>query len=79
MATHPPRSANLAPILVAIRELETTEQLMVMQSLISLLRQKTERHRARRQVTEFRGIGKIAWQSVDIDQYLRLERGSWES
>ena len=33
--------------------------------------------RPRRSLLELRGLGKSAWQGIDVDEYLRAERSSW--
>ncbi len=70
-----PRSARITQILILIRQLESQEQLALMQELANLLQRQTVR--ARRKVTEFRGVGKRTWQGVNVDDYIRSERESW--
>jgi hypothetical protein len=65
----------MTQILILIRQLESQEQLALMQELANLLQRQTAR--ARRKVTEFRGVGKRTWQGVNIDDYIRGERESW--
>jgi hypothetical protein len=35
------------------------------------------RRQPRRSLLELQGLGKSVWQGVDVDEYLRRERSSW--
>ncbi|MEK7328405.1 MAG: hypothetical protein AAB217_24435 [Chloroflexota bacterium] len=71
------RSARVRQLLITIRELEAQEQLVLIQELAKLVHQQVRHSPSRRKITEFKGIGKRAWQGVDINEYVRLERKSW--
>lgn len=46
--------------------------------LEQLNRQQTEpkqRHKAR----EFRGVGRETWKNIDVEEYIRQERASWDA
>jgi hypothetical protein len=34
-------------------------------------------HQPRRSLLELQGLGKDIWEGVDVDEYLRQERSSW--
>lgn len=72
-----PQPKRVTQIIVSIRQLEADEQLVLIQELAHLLRRQTYRSRARRKVTEFRGVGKQGWQGINIDDYIQRERESW--
>ena len=74
-----PNSDRMAQIRIAIRELEAQEQLVLMEELANLLRRRIQRAQPKRAVTEFRGVGKQAWRGVDVAEYIRRERESWDS
>jgi hypothetical protein len=57
-----------------------SDQLELLEGLKTIVGQKLQasqpqlRHKAR----DFRGVGKDTWKNVDVEEYLRQERASWD-
>jgi hypothetical protein len=48
-------------------------------SEVARLRERVEGEpRKRRRITELKGLGKDYWRSIDVEDYLRRERDSWD-
>jgi hypothetical protein len=57
--------------------LDPADQLRLIAELIGRLSGELDR-RPQRSLLEFQGLGKGVWQGVDVDEYLRRERSSWD-
>lgn len=60
----------------SVQALDPAEQLRLIAEVVERLSGELNR-RPRRSLLELRGLGKDVWQGVDVDQYLRRERSSW--
>ncbi len=62
-------------LLELIQNLDTDEQLRLMEEVAAIIRNKvkTKRH----SILELKGLGKEIWKSVDAQEYVKEERGSW--
>jgi len=58
----------------ARRELTPDEQL----KLVAELSQCAGARNGPRRITELEGLGKEIWADIDPDEYVRLERDSWD-
>lgn len=75
MQTH----TKLEELLAQARLLSPEDQTRLVEGLMADLRQRLEAHtQPRYSVLDFEGIGHETWKDVDIDEYIREERASWD-
>jgi hypothetical protein len=60
----------------SVQALGPADQLRLIAELAASLRNEDE-HAPRRSLLELQGLGKSIWQGVDVEEYLRRERASW--
>ncbi len=61
-------------LLAEIQKLTPEDQYKLLEELVLLLKNKSkEKH----DIEELKGLGKDIWSSVDIDEYVKKERESW--
>jgi hypothetical protein len=60
----------------SVQALGPADQLRLIAELAASLRGEVERE-PRRSLLEFQGLGKSIWQGIDVEEYLRRERTSW--
>lgn len=63
-------------ILKQIRDLPRSEQEEIVAEIQKQLAQTGRPHK--RSILELRGLGKEIWEGVNVDEYLREERESWD-
>lgn len=59
-----------------VQALAPAEQLRLIAELAGSLSGEIGRQ-PRRSLLELQGLGKNVWESIDVDEYLRRERSSW--
>jgi hypothetical protein len=60
----------------SVQALGPADQLRLIAELVGRLSGELDRQ-PRRSLLELQGLGKGVWQGVDVDEYLRRERSSW--
>lgn len=60
----------------SVQALGPADQLRLIAELAASLRGEVG-GKPQRSVLELQGLGKSLWQGIDVDQYLRRERASW--
>lgn len=61
-------------LLAEIQKLTPEDQYKLLEELVLLLKNKSkEKH----DIEELKGLGKDIWSSVDINEYVKKERESW--
>jgi len=60
----------------SVEALGPADQLRLIAELVGRLSGELGR-RPRRSLLELQGLGKGVWRGVDVDEYLRRERSSW--
>ena len=60
----------------SVQALGPADQLRLIAELAESLRGDVQ-SQPRRSLLELQGLGKEVWQGVDVDEYLRQERSSW--
>jgi hypothetical protein len=60
----------------SVQALGPADQLRLIAELVGRLSGELDRQ-PRRSLLELQGLGKAVWQGVDVDEYLRQERSSW--
>jgi hypothetical protein len=60
----------------SVQALGPADQLRLIAELVGRLSGELDRQ-PRRSLLELQGLGKAVWQGVDVDEYLRRERSSW--
>jgi hypothetical protein len=63
-------------VLNQVRQLSADEQFRLLEDLVVMLRQGTTR-KPKHSILELEGLGKDVWEGIDVDEYIRQERGSW--
>jgi hypothetical protein len=46
--------------------------------VIERLQNGTRQRKGKHSIMELKGLGKESWRSIDVDEYLRQERASWD-
>ena len=69
--------ANYDEVLSQVRLLTLHEQAQLLEELATFVNHRVKVW-PRRSVMEFQGIGKDAWEGVDVDKFIDEERNSWE-
>ena len=62
-------------LLAIIQKLSTDEQLKLLEELTIIVRSKVKKKK--RSILELKGLGKEIWGSIDAQEYVNKERGSW--
>ena len=60
----------------SVQALVPADQLRLIAELVGRLSGEVDRPRYR-SLLELQGLGKGVWQGIDVDEYLRRERSSW--
>ena len=60
----------------SVQALGPADQLRLIAELAASLRSEIQRE-PRRSLLELQGLGKEVWGGVDVDEYVRQERSSW--
>jgi len=60
----------------SVQALGPADQLRLIADIVGRLSGELDLH-PRRSLLELQGLGKGIWQGVDVDEYLRRERSSW--
>jgi hypothetical protein len=69
-------SSSHSRILAIIQNLDTEEQLRLMEEVAVIIRRKM---RAKKHsILELKGLGKEIWESIDAQEYVNRERDSWD-
>ncbi len=63
-------------VLHQVQQLSPEEQLQLLEDLAAILRQRIPR-KPKHNILELKGLGKEVWEGVDVEEYIRQERGSW--
>lgn len=63
-------------VLNQVRQLSTDEQFQMLEDLAVMVRQGIMR-KPQHSILELKGLGKEVWEVIDVDEYIRQERGSW--
>ena len=62
-------------LLTLIQNLDTDEQLQLLEELAIIVRSKVKKKR--RSILELEGLGKEIWESIDTQEYVDRERDTW--
>lgn len=61
-----------------IDKLEPEQQLSLVKLLSAKLKKQLVRKSGKRKVTELDGLGAEVWNNIDVQDYIRKERSSWD-
>lgn len=61
-------------LLAEIHSLTPEDQYKLLEELVILLKNRFDKDH---DIRELRGLGKEIWSEVDVDEYIRKERESW--
>lgn len=61
-----------------IDKLKPEQQLSLVELLSAKLRKQLGRKSGKHKVTELDGLGAEVWDNVDVQEYIRKERDSWD-
>jgi hypothetical protein len=62
-------------VLNQAQRFSTDEQFRLIEDLVVMLKKKSRRQHS---ISELEGLGKEVWEGVDVDEYIRQSRGSWD-
>lgn len=67
-------------VVATLPHLDPEEQLNLLQVLTSVLKKAVTPKKAKKKhnLLELEGLGAETWAKVDVDEYIRKERGSWD-
>ena len=63
-------------VLNQAQRLSPEEQFKLLEDLVVMLRQRAT-SKPQHSILELKGLGKEVWEGVDVEEYIRKERGSW--
>jgi hypothetical protein len=63
-------------LLVIIQNLDTKEQLKLLEELTMIIKSKVKKNRS---ILELKELGKEIWKSIDAQEYVNKERDSWNN
>ena len=72
MSTH----TNLEALIEAAKGLSVDDRLRLLQALFP---EPGPSAKSRHRITEMRGLGKEVWKDIDAQEYVDMDRDSWES
>jgi len=61
-----------------IQKLKPEEQLSLVELISARLRKNLQKESSQHRITELEGLGAEIWQDIDVQNYLRDERSSWD-
>ncbi|GHO53367.1 hypothetical protein [Ktedonobacter robiniae] len=65
-------------ILQQVQQLSPDEQLQLLADLANMVRHHQVTAKPQHSILELEGLGKEIWQGVDVEDYIRQERDSWD-
>jgi hypothetical protein len=75
---------RLSRVLELAKQLTPPEKLYLSEQLMQQLREIVENAelpsapKKRTKLSDYAGVGKELWQKIDVDEYIRQERESWD-
>lgn len=60
------------------RQLGLRERLQLLQELLGTISNDVVETSSKRSIFELKGVGAEMWREVDVDEYIRQERASWD-
>jgi len=61
-----------------IDKLEPEQQLNLVELLTARLKKQIGRKSGKRKISELEGLGAKLWKSIEVEEYIRKERNSWD-
>ncbi len=74
-----PQTQLLEHLCSEIIQMEISSRIRAIELILQSLDQPDSPQKKRGRLSELKGIGKGTWEGVDIDQFIREERDSWDS
>jgi len=78
-----PQSETLEHLCSEIIQMEVSSRIRAIELILHSLDQPMvnadSAPRKRGRLSELKGLGKETWEGIDVDQYIREERDSWDS
>jgi hypothetical protein len=71
------QQSNYDHIISEIKSLSLSDQLVVLEQTVALVRAKTGKASTHRSILELKGRGRDIWKKIDVNEYLEQERSSW--
>ncbi|GHO75035.1 hypothetical protein KSD_28060 [Ktedonobacter sp. SOSP1-85] len=65
-------------ILEQTQQLTVDEQLQLLADLANIIRQHRAMAKPQHSILELEGLGQKIWQDLDVNEYVRQERDSWD-
>jgi hypothetical protein len=60
------------------RQLGLRERLQLLQELLGTISNDVVETGSKRSIFELKGVGAEMWRDIDVDEYIRQERASWD-
>ena len=60
------------------RQLGLRERLQLLQELLGTISNDVVETGSKRSIFELKGVGAEMWREIDVDEYIRQERASWD-
>lgn len=60
------------------RQLGLKERLQLLQELLGTISSDVAETGSKRSIFELKGVGAEMWREIDVDEYIRQERASWD-
>lgn len=69
--------AHYQHVLSLAQQLNVDEQIQLLQALLSEVASDVKTQNKQASIQSIRGVGKDIWAEIDVEQYIREERASW--
>lgn len=71
-------TAEYEQIASMARQLGLKERLLLLQELLGTISSDVAETGSKRSIFELKGVGAEMWREIDVDEYIRQERASWD-
>ena len=71
-------TADYEQIAGMARQLGLKERLQLLQELLGTISSDVVEAGSKRSIFELKGVGAEMWRKIDVDEYIRQERASWD-
>ena len=70
-------TAEYEQIASMARQLGLKERLQLLQELLGTISSDVDKTGSKHSIFELKGVGAEMWREIDVDEYIRQERASW--
>lgn len=71
-------TAEYEQIVNMARQLGVIQRVQLMQDLLDMIFNDVVEIKTKHSIFELKGVGAEMWRKIDVDEYIRQERASWD-